>query len=69
MNGSEQKVTKKKFFGVSNPIGKAIIYIVFIVLTGGLGLIALLLAALGDRFLSKRKSRSKSGARKKELVR
>lgn len=56
MNDTTQKVTRKKLFGVSHPLGKAIICIVFVVLTGGLGLIFLLFGAIGDRALLKRKS-------------
>lgn len=54
----EKTVTKKKLFGVQNPVGKFILYIAFVILTGGFGLILLLFALIGDRALAKRRKKS-----------
>lgn len=62
MENQKDTPKKKKLFGVTHPLGKAIIYILFIILTGGLGLIALLFGHLGDQAISKYKAHKNSGA-------
>lgn len=58
----ENTITKpqnrKKLFGVQNPIGKALLYVAFVIFTGGFGLILLLIALIGDKLLTKRKTQS-----------
>lgn len=55
MSDANQVKKQKKLFGVSHPLGKAILLILFVIFTGGLGLIAVLLAYWGDKKLEKRK--------------
>lgn len=51
---------QQKLFGVKNRAGKVIILILFCILTGGLGLLALLVAHLGDRYLLNRNKKAKA---------
>lgn len=51
---------QQKLFGVKNRAGKAIILILFCILTGGLGLLVLLAAFLGDCYLLKRSKKAKA---------
>lgn len=45
---------QNSLFGVKSRIGKATILVVFTILSGGIGLIIVLLAMLGDRAKSRR---------------
>ncbi len=56
MQENKEAISKpKKLFGVQNPILKSIMILTFIILTGGLGLIVLVLGYIGDRSISKNK--------------
>ena len=54
-NTINTKPKSRKLFGIRNPILKAILIFAFVLLTGGLGLIVVLLAYGGDHLKSKRK--------------
>lgn len=57
-NTTKTKPTRRKLFGIRNPILKAIFLIAFVLLTGGLGLIIVLLAYGGDYLIKRKKKQA-----------
>jgi len=55
-NISDTQSKRRALFGIRNPILKAIFLVAFVLITGGLGLVIILLAYGSDRLIKKSKT-------------